>query len=746
MKAKEFRISIGGVKKTVVAILPESNSKQKSNLPTHHMFVIDRSGSMSGTLSKLIKQLHAAVDLLGKEDLVTVAWFSGAGSNGIVVQASPVTETVHKLIDSINSTMGLTCFSEILEKLNTTNKAIKAVCPQSAIHIFTDGQPVVSWSVEQEKQRAIVQLTELVTDGVIAVNTVGYGNYYNRDLLMAMSDVSEHGLFTHSTNIEQYYQSLLNSIELCNGLTSTGIEVFCQGSDILYAGKVNSIHSEHMKLSRLDKEKNGIFVVRDNTTPIIVDDVDVYVEKSTQKEEQDLILDFFYAYAEQEYYRGRRQVALDIIVNNAKDKAIADAMINAFTNDEIADVQTMLRDASAGVGRFTDGTCSVGYLPKKDAFCLMDMFNAMIQSSGDNFYVPYSKNTGVSYERVTRKVEDNFDSFVASDEEVKQSVEGLVWNKDRLNLSLRFTINGIVKLNPKAAKAVGLLDTQNVFSYRTHTFVKDGQLNIKKAEFIVSPDVLAYLQSKAKKLITVVSVEGEDLGGSSRIVINLSKLPVINRTYIDNSDSLDDLLNIALRITKNEAAQKAVGILIDEIYENGKASLSKKQGIFAAYTLEQIRVLEEHGIRKDGTYGGVDKEVASSADSDSYETKSIIFQIKGAASLPSAKDFKAMMEGTKKVNAPGEFMISAWKATTALFTDTELSSPTKAVLERAVTIEKELRKRLSADRQYLATIKMAKVLTGDFFHGLTQDDKGNYTHELNGNVLVVKTENRINYV
>lgn len=746
MSIKKFKVTIGGVKKTVVSIEPEIESSIKSNLPTHHIFMIDRSGSMEGSISLLVDQLHNAVDLLSPDDIVTISWFSGVGSWKIIVQASPVTETVHRTIDSLRSTLGCTCFSEIFADIGDVSLALKDLTDHTIIHLFTDGQPVVPWSIEEEVNRVMDIVYDIChTSNVIAVNTIGYGNYYNHEMLVDISSISEFGQMTHTSDIRSYYDLIEHSILVSSGLVASSIQVNSEGNEILYASKITSLQSDSLSLNRLDKEKNRIYVIVEDSSSIISINGSDYslsdIQQIAQKDDATMVADFFFAYADQLYYHGHRQEALDIIVNNAKDRYIANMMVNAFTNDEVAEVQISLRMANDNTYRYLDGTTGPGFLPKKDAFCLMDLFTSMINSSNDNFYLPLSPDVP-AYERITRKVTDQHDLFTASTDEVATKISDLVWNKDKMNLSIKFKINGTVNLNPRSADTVKLERIYPSCIFRTHSFVKDGQLNIKLAEFRVSGDIHDLLIDKAFKSICQ-SVESED-GKTWDMVINLSKLPVINRTYIDNSDCLDDLFAITKRIVAYEATQKSLGIIIDKIYENGSKTL-KKTGEYRKLTVDQIRVLEEHGIRSDGIYGGVDNTRPSAKESDSYRSRSIVFQLKGAASLPTTKDFLDMVSGKKKPNLAGKMMIEAYNYTIGVLGEDNIAKPTIKTLNAANEILREVSCKLQADRQYLASLKLAKILTGDFFHGLILDDKGNYSHTVGEETMVVKTEYKTQY-
>jgi 5'(3')-deoxyribonucleotidase len=182
--------------------------------------------------------------------------------------------------------------------------------------------------------------------------------------------------------------------------------------------------------------------------------------------------------------------------------------------------------------------------------------------------VPFSKNVA-KYERIGRVVVDQQNAFTDSSDEVRAPVNDLVWNKDELNLSVRFTIKGTVELNARAAKANGLPQSYPAVRYNTHTFVKDGNKNIEKAEFLLSQDLENVLNLAGLKY-TIINQEmhGDSQVLFTRVLVDFSKIPVINRTYIDNSDSLDDLHAKVVQMTELEAATKVLNAKLDDLYSS----------------------------------------------------------------------------------------------------------------------------------------------------------------------------------
>jgi len=742
--AYKFDATISGQKQTVVFYDADDvlgSVVNVADLKTHHILLMDRSGSMYSSLGRLCDQVKETINSIKDEDIVSVIWYSGPGQYRPVVIGAKPSDDINKQIDDLRSTVGMTCFSESIKEAFTLLQEKSKLVDQTSLNLFTDGQPVVPWNDEEDRCRSLVQ--QMADAGLVAFNCIGYGYYYNREFMTSMSDITPFGTTIHNSSIDEFLDSFKSTVNVTGNLVKRSLEVNTQGTVIYLSTGSFSMHENGFKVNRMDANRNSVYIITDSN------DISIHVNgdttcaahvknKATQQDKDN----FFYAYAASQYYRGKTLLALDIIVKNVKDRYLADLMINAFTADEKAIAQKALDAAAFDVAqRYKAGKCPPKYLPKADAFCIMDFFRILVQNPGEAFYVPFSKNVG-KYERIGRAVVDRQNAFTDSTDEVLAPVNDLVWNKDELNLSVRFTIKGHVELNARAAKTNGLPQQYPAIRYNTHTFIKDGNKNISQSEFILSEKMIALLRSNGMKVQELGEAKiGLGNGGIfERVLVDFSKIPVINRMYIDNSDSLDDLHSKVVEMTELEAAIKVVNAELKSLYEQKPTMM--KIGDFAKLNVSQIEVLNQHGISDKGVYGGIDNKKALATDSDEYKVRLIKFSLKGFSTLPSAKDFDAMVSGTKKVNPPGQMMLQYLNNLQDRTRDLK-----DAKLRDYLESEKEtLKGNLEALRTNLNLVKMAKVLTNDFFHGLTPDDKQNYVYESNGQTMVLRTDYVSKYI
>ncbi|MNX75219.1 hypothetical protein D3C86_1066830 [compost metagenome] len=220
--------------------------------------------------------------------------------------------------------------------------------------------------------------------------------------------------------------------------------------------------------------------------------------------------------------------------------------------------------------------------------------------------------------------------------------------------------------------------------------------------------------------------------------INLALFPTVNRTYVNDSDDLDHIVDSVEKITNLEIKQKAVGYYIKEIKSNNVESTLV--GKYVGMTEDQMEILKAHGLDKNFTYGGLDNEKQETTDS--YQSRVLEFTLKGYSTIPSVKDVQEKFANGKKLNAPGQVMndyiidlSKRMKAAGLNLGDDTIAN--KSFLESEL---EAIKSALFKERVKINSMKIAKVLTGDWFTGLHVDEKGIQTYTKNDKVLVVKAD------
>lgn len=756
MQSHNFSVIIGGVKHNVAVLNLESSSAKK-NPRTHRIQILDRSYSMAHALRSVVEQSQRSVDLMSQEDLLSTFWFSSPGEHGNVARGMRPGEDAKKLLSSMSTPIGSTCFSEVLQEVENAVVQYRDLVDQTVLDLFTDGVPVVPWSSETEKQRVFSIVDRIVSSGnVAAFNTIGYGNYYDPVFLNQISDASELGAFTHTSNIESFFNSLKHNISVSSEMVNGKTEVSCVDGEILYLTlKSARLSAYSLNLSRRSRSSNWIFVVSPNATSFVINGEKhaLHGKKGALDVPEDIKQDFLYAYAAECFRKGERLKAVDIMANNLRDRRLAELCFNAFTVSEIGEAYNALAEAATpGTWgdedpRYVHGKAGPGFMPAKNALCVMDVFQEMISSAQTVYYLPLQEGVP-AYERIGRKAEDTENRFTPDTYDLRAPMGDFVWNKEKLNLSVRFRRQGTVSLNPRSAGAVKLPTSVPSFIWQSHSFVKDGNVNVKKAAFLLPEKLYRSMEERGVKMTSTLprefATERIENERYVRVILDLSKLPIINRSYIDKSASVEDLYASTIAIKRLEAAQKVVKHVLDDVLKAYPSM--QKTGVFSDFTVDQIRVLTEHGMRDDGNYGGVQKVVASVQDSDSYEARFIEFDLKGASSLPTIPDMMLMLDGKKKVNLPGSYMVEAWNVLQESVDKQGMriyqpSTQLRDALEAQLGI---IKKQLLAERNTLNVLKMAKVLTGDGFAGLTPNEKGQLEFSRGGSseTMLIKMERK----
>lgn len=749
MRFYKNQVKIGEQILTVVTINQEDGEEIKvvekaRPAQIHHIQILDRSGSMGPHIHTLVNQVQKTLELIDENDLVSIVWFSSPGQYKTLVRGAKKSPELISLLDSLRTTYGTTCFSDPVKEVKTIIEDLLPLCENVSVTLFTDGISVTPWSQEEEEQKTC-ELVKTFKDKVLSFNTVGYGNSYHTDFLKNLSSLSEFGIFTHSSEIEQYYDIFKTNFERIseNKIERVHIEYGLDIEGIYLNRKFTKMERLEMYLSRLDRNKNQFFLVGKTADfKFIYNDKEIDTRNIKEETAEPTIRNFMYAYAYNLYYCNKHRESLEVLAT-LRDKALLDSHMNAFTYDERACHQSLLEKAVFNTsGRLSEGEAKVNYLPPKDAFCVYDVLNMLAKENA--FYLPYHKEAD-EYERIGKKTVDNFNLFEKSKDPVLAPFSEFVFNKERVNLSIRMCIEGTVKLNPIEARNVGLPEKIDSFVWKNHTFIKNGILNIKRCVVLLPETLYTEIQSKKKicevisgdeELITKVSKEQ----GKQYVLVKMffTRLPILNASY--NEDiSAEKIFKMCSKMLSLECKQKYLNHYWKE-FESSATASQMKIGVFEGKSADQIRVLENHGIDKTGAYKGVDNQTPKKEDCDYYETREFEFVFKGISSLPSVKEVsekvasKKMTISVSKMNeAHMEIIQKARKD------GIDLGSATVQTRDWLIQERMNVKSELFSIRANLCAIKMAKLLNGDSFEGFELDNKKNLCYTKGDETLYLKT-------
>ena len=726
------KLMVGGKEKVVVCINHDNKQPKNESITVeqlHHLFILDKSGSMWDEWKSLVNNVKASISSIPDGDLITVISFSSNGNYRVVVKGMTKSEKLFSLIDSI-SVGGCTCFSDPLQEAEQIVDELGSLAPVS-ITLFTDGCPVVPWGPQREYDKVNDILSRLGKK-VVAINTIGFGNFYNQEFLKNIAAQSEYGEFIHSSNIDDFIGIFNHNFEKISDAVFEG--VYINAPEIIYLTRsFTKLSYEEMNLSRIDKRKNQFFLIGDDEFFFEYNGESYSTEtiKVTSKIPEATLTNFLYAYAYNLYYENRRLESLDILSKNLFDKKLIDSHMKSFTFSECGvHIDLLFGAVISSDARYIDGICDNKYVPDENAMCVMDILN-MLQSS-DSYYIPFSKN--IKYTRIGRKAVNKFNLFEQTEEEIRAPFSDFVYHKEHMNLSVRFYIKGKVSINPTQAKAVGLESELSSGMFRNHTIIKDGNLNMNSIECIVPSELV---DTDYMDVIEHVNLNNDDGPFThTRVIICLQIFPIVNRGYINAAADIKYIFNKVKHIADMEAFQKVIKYYLDEIMTD----TLKKTGVLKDFTVDQIRLLEEHGLDKNLNYNPK-VEKANAEESDSYESRVIRFYLSGFSTWGKISEMLDRVANNKKLTPNLEMLKANYDYLNRRAKDGNIDLTKSVVKTRdfLTSLLADIKVALLKNRNELAVLRIAKCLSGDWYPELTLDKKGNYVYEKDGLTMICTT-------
>jgi hypothetical protein len=408
----------------------------------NHIWIYDRSGSMSWTLDQLAKDLIARAKQIPVGDTLTLGWFSSEGEHNFMLKGYKITgpEDQKILADTINKnkhSLGTTCFSEILTDTDQVIKDLSNISPNFSLCFFTDGCPVVS-NYHREIE-SIYEAIKKINSKLTATLLVGYGNYYNKQL---MSDMAERlgGSLTHSENLGAFSVQLEAFIEGSHN-NGSKIEVDLE-TPVAKDGFVFGINGNQINMF-LPTEKGSVQFTpsagsEDDTLYLLTDKIPAGGSQKVTLTENELrrpthrepLIRGAYAAAYLLTQRTKTDLALEVL-SVLGDKALLETVNNAFTNTEYGRAEAKIAEAATNPKkRFEEGYIK-NYLPAANAFCLLDAMRTLM-SDDEAYFYPY--HFAFEYQRigVASIPKAGFPKFTAKPH-AKCPLNKLSWNKSMLN-------------------------------------------------------------------------------------------------------------------------------------------------------------------------------------------------------------------------------------------------------------------------------------------------------------------------
>ncbi|MEH2420589.1 MAG: VWA domain-containing protein [Nostoc sp.] len=188
---------------TIFAIAGEFDQ----NLPLNLCLILDRSGSMHGQpIKTVIQAVERLIDRLKVGDRISVVAFSGSAEVIIPNQEIQDPESIKSQIRSKLSASGGTVIADGLELgITELMKGTRGAVSQA--FLLTDGHGesglrIWKWDIGRDDNKRCLQLAQKAAKLNLTINTFGFGNSWNQDLLEKIADVGG-GTLAHIERPEQ---------------------------------------------------------------------------------------------------------------------------------------------------------------------------------------------------------------------------------------------------------------------------------------------------------------------------------------------------------------------------------------------------------------------------------------------------------------------------------------------------------------------------------------------------------------
>lgn len=628
--------------------------KPSKPVPTHHILILDRSGSMSWTINPLIDNVLERVRSFKADDSVTVGYFSGEGEFRFVVKGFRIggvydLDAFSKVMDNLRSTLSTTCFSEILGDLKQVLTELGPLSDRFALTLFTDGCPVVRDLKKEE--RAIFNAIEAVSKNLTQVLLIGYGGYYNKALMTGMAGAFG-GSLVHAGDIPTFavqYEEFTKTETEERVVIPIKQELLC--SPVSLHGRQVSVHTIEDddegrpcikvapnkkgrtyvyylvdRLTRIDALSKPLSFVKDNAHIGTVSKVESMIKGA-------------YALAYTLSQQTRVADALDIL-SALGDVAYMDEVTNAFTVEDYGKAEYHIGQAITFPSRrYTKGR-NTSYLPKADAFCVLDALELLMSDEQAYFY---PRHPDFQYKRIGRGSTpvEGYPKFEA-DKDAKCAFTTLTWHKELLNLSILARIPGTVDLGDEAWY-YGFAQQYPTFVWRNYAIIKDGMLNTTKLPFTAS--YTTTMQLHDAEAVQWRLYEGDD----TPVTLQLDRFLVMNRTIAEGKTSAHALCTLVKRELGLMASLKVLR------WQRDKLEAPAERSVLSDV---QLGFLESHGIGKNG----FSPPTIQAPSTDFYYAKSFSVTARGFSSLPPVEKVLEKLDNEKPLTPAEMFMALGYQA------------------------------------------------------------------------------------
>lgn len=598
-----------------------------TRVPTHFVFVLDNSGSMSWVMENMRQDLKNKLSTLVEEnDNVSILTFSSSNDVKVVIQDWQVknialdSTNFNKAIDNFVYARWCTCFNKPLDKaieLVKTNMA-------TSVLFLTDGYHN-DWGSKQDVLTAVDKLSKVANNFTI----VEYGDYCDHRFLMEIVDIA--GKNTVSNHMYQenmrYFEPVMHSFLKNEVMSSKKVKHTITDS------KYPFVFSGETRFNIVDGEV------------YVPEDLESFVYNDTSNWESVSNNSDWYALAY--HCASTRNIEwLYHTLDYIEDVYAANRICNSF-GVEFTRATEYLKKCITDVSIRWIEWYAQGCIPSENAYCVLDLIEDLQKSDAriilnheDFKYNRISKKMVQKNSIVTDEEKDSITNskdlielaktkfeleFVPYNPDETFSLKDLTWNTSRANISFRVKKTWYVDITNVPWNTFWLTQVPT-FIYRNYNIIQDGRKNITK----IPVEILKCEYNRNSSFLDNVNYSDcTKLWDNDKIIasIDIKDLPVINRWMVKNIN-WDRFLELTCAYELQKAKLKVAKYIKDERWiEND--SIYKDM-----YSPEVTLWLESIGI---GNNWFAPKMVWEES-TDSYVAQELKVSVKGMSSLPKVTD------------------------------------------------------------------------------------------------------------
>jgi hypothetical protein len=648
------------------------------NNASHRIFCLDCSGSMSGSMSDMRKQMKNKLPALIRDtDFVSIIWFSGSGQYGTIFEHVSIQDLndlqkVHSAIDRYLHSMGSTGFVEPIRK---AKELAEQYSEQPQVFFLSDGGENC-WPLD-ETRKAFADMKG------IPMVIVEYQYYCDRTFLQELAALSDavsvfnEDFEMYDDTFSAYMQNCLSKMRTIDVDSQNDIVYFDNGTFVVKNGKNGHVSlPEHIpnvwEIKRDWNEENN-------------------EENNEEKEEnnQNVYVAMLYA------LQTRCHLLMKKCLSLLGDVYLTKRYSVCFSKQDYSRMFETVKSCYLNPSEyaFIEGVDHT-FSPADDSFNVIECLNMLENDKKSRFY-PY--HPSFAYERISKEVKDEMVRF-APNRDIGSSYS-LVFNQSRANISLGCQVYGYNETTDEK----GDVTIAPVSAYRNYTVLKDGIKHVNVLPMKISSEtyekLLAEKCVKDAKDVADEKDEKEEKYDKNKIYeIDLSNLPVVNRKFVSTPFTSTDFCekHIQLHIAKGNV--KYLKKMLEELEKEEKKEDEVKD-----------EVKEENKYER--------KKFDPSAVRDFYSAPELNVKIAKCSTIPTINE-KLL---TKMNTTPTKLTLSEellYKIHT-LYKNVQENDRKEWLLER-LSQEKVVVKALTME---LEQSKMAILVGGCWFSGTSVDEK-----------------------